>query len=196
MKEIFERVSVRSYTDQPVEAEKIEDILRAGMCAPSAGNERPWHFVVLKDPKDFLPLMQISEHLQMLPQAKYVIMVCGDTTQKRYRFDFWVQDCCAALENMLIEAKHLGLGAVWCGIYPDTEKIIRLCCMYGLPETVEVLALMPIGYPAIERKVHDRYKSDRVHIGRWENVLRDGATLDSLGFSDKRSASDEQMITS
>lgn len=177
MKEIFDRVSVRSYTDQPVEPEKIEAILRAGMCAPSAGNERPWHFVVLRHPEEFLPLMQVSEHLQMLPQASYVILVCGDTTQKRYRFDFWVQDCCAALENMLIEAKHLGLGAVWCGIYPDEEKIVRIRQMYGLPETVEVLALMPVGYPAAERQVRDRYKPERVHIGRWDTVLGAGMTL-------------------
>ena len=81
MKEILERVSVRSYTDRPVEPEKIESILRAGMCAPSAGHERA---------EEFLPLMQVSEHLQMLPQAKYVILVCGDTTQKKYRFDFWM----------------------------------------------------------------------------------------------------------
>lgn len=186
MKEILERVSVRSYTDRPVEPEKIESILRAGMCAPSAGNERPWHFVVLERAEEFLPLMQVSEHLQMLPQAKYVIMVCGDTTRKKYRFDFWMQDCCAALENMLIEAKHLSLGAVWCGIYPDEEKICRLRKMYGLPEEVEVLAVVPIGYSAIERQVRDRYKPERVHIGRWENVLSDEATVACHDFESKQ----------
>ena len=87
---------------------------------------------------------------------------------------------------MLSEAKHLGLGAVWCGIYPDEEKICRLRKMYGLPEEVEVLAVVPIGYPAIERQVRDRYKPERVHIGRWENVLSDGATVACHDFGSKQ----------
>lgn len=172
MKEIFERVSVRDYTDRPVEREKIEDLLRAAMCAPSSGNERPWHFVVLERREDFLPITQISPHVEMLRQAQCAILVCADTTQKKYRFDFWPQDCSAALENLLIEAKHLGLGAVWCGIYPDEEKVQALRERYGLPEHVEVLAVVPVGYPAFERQVKDRFHSERVHIGDWGHVLK------------------------
>ena len=144
MKEITQRTSVRSYTSQPVEPEKIEAMLRAAMCAPSAGNEQPWHFIVLNRREDFLPIREISPHVEMLAQAQYAILVCADTTQKKYRFDFWPQDCSAALENMLIEAKHQGLGAVWCGIYPDEEKIDALRGLYGFPDYVKVLAVVPV----------------------------------------------------
>ncbi len=180
MKEIFERTSVRSYTEQPVEPEKIQALLRAAMCAPSSGNERPWHFIVLDRPEQFQPILDISPHVEMLRQAKYAILVCADTTQKKYRFDFWVQDCSAATENILIEAKHLGLGAVWCGIYPDEEKVAALRAQYHIPEHVEVLAVVPVGYPAFERTVRDRFKAERVHVGTWDRTLEPGTAFDSL----------------
>ncbi|MCF2662081.1 nitroreductase family protein [Pseudoflavonifractor phocaeensis] len=184
MKEIFERTSVRQYTQQPVERGKIEALLRAAMCAPSSGNERPWHFIVLERPEDFLPIMEISPHVEMLKQAKCAILVCADTTQKKYRFDFWPQDCSAATENLLIEAKHQGLGAVWCGIYPDEEKIAALRELYRFPDYVEVLAVVPVGYPAYERPVKDRFKAERVHIGSWERVLRPGSSYTAPEFAD------------
>ena len=185
LKEIYQRTSVRSYTDQPVEREKIHAMLQAAMSAPSSGNERPWHFVVLERPEDFLPITEISPHVEMMKQAQCVILVCADTTQKKYRFDFWPQDCSAATENLLLEAKHQGLGAVWCGIYPDEEKVAALRTLYGLPPYVEVLAAVPVGYPAHERPVKDRFKGERVHIGAWNRVLKPGSTYTAPEFSDE-----------
>lgn len=185
LNEIYYRTSVRSYTDQPVEREKIHAMLQAAMSAPSSGNERPWHFVVLERPEDFLPIKKISPHVEMLNQAKFVILICADTTQKKYRFDFWPQDCSAATENLLLEAKHQGLGAVWCGIYPDEEKIAALRALYGLPDYVEVLAVVPVGYPAHERPVKDRFKAERVHIGTWDRALKPGSTFTAPEFSDE-----------
>lgn len=179
MREILQRTSVRSYTGQPVEPEKIQALLRAAMCAPSSGNERPWHFIVLDRPEQFQHVMAVSEHVEMLKQAKYAIVVCADTTQKKYRFDFWVQDCSAATENILIEAKHLGLGAVWCGIYPDEEKVASLRVHFSIPEHIEVLAVVPVGYPAFERTAKDRFQAERVHIGTWDRALAPGSSFDA-----------------
>lgn len=183
LEEIYYRTSVRSYTEQPVPREKIQALLEAAMCAPSSGNERPWHFIVLERAEDFMPITKISPHVEMLRQAQYAILVCADTTQKKYRFDFWPQDCSAATENILIEAKHQGLGAVWCGIYPDEEKIAALRKLYGFPEEVKVLAVIPVGYPAFERPVKSRFRSERVHVGNWNCVLKSGSTFTEPEFS-------------
>ncbi|WP_125142823.1 nitroreductase family protein [Clostridium transplantifaecale] len=168
MKEIFERRSTRKYLDRPVEREKIEKILRAGMCAPSAGNEQPWHFLVVEDREDLIRLSKLHPHAAMLPEAAFAVILCADPSLQKYRFDFWIQDCSAAAENMLLEAEYLGVGGVWLGVYPNEERIKTIRPEFGIPDEIEILCLMSFGYPEFKKTAKDRWDESRVHMGRWK----------------------------
>ena len=112
---IISRTSVRSYTNQPIEQEKIELLLRAAMAAPSACNKQPWHFVVINDRKMLDKIPSFSPYASMVKEAPLAIVVCGDLDKALdgWEQDFWIQDCAAATENILLMAHGLGLGAVW-----------------------------------------------------------------------------------
>ncbi len=117
MKEIFSRRSIRKFTEEPVSEEQIEKLLRAAMQAPSACNEQPWEFVVIKD-REVMKEIRAYQHFSMpLDTADCAIVICGDTKRQQYK-GFWVQDCAAATQNLLLEAEYLGLGAVWMGLHP------------------------------------------------------------------------------
>lgn len=169
MNAIFERKSIRKYTDQPVPYEMIEKILEAGMCAPSAGNERPWHFVVLDDKNVINEIPKINPYANMLKEAQYAIVVCGDVNlvkMKQYQ-DFWIQDCSAATENMLIMAQHLGLGAVWLGVHPVQELVNAIRNLLQIPDHVNPLSIISIGYPAEQRDPGNRFDKTRIHLNKW-----------------------------
>lgn len=163
---ILTRRSVRRYTAQDVEEKDVRKLLEAGMSAPSAGNERPWHFVVIRDRGTLEAVMEFHPYAKMLKECAGAIMVCGDPSLEKYP-GFWVQDCSAATENMLIMAVELGLGAVWLGIYPIEDRVRGLQKLVGVPEGVVPFALVPFGHPAEERKLVDRYDGDRVHREIW-----------------------------
>lgn len=163
---ILERRSVRRYTAQGVEEKDVRKLLEAGMCAPSAGNERPWHFMVIKDRTTLEGVMEFHPYARMLKECAGAIMVCGDPSLEKYP-GFWVQDCSAATENILVMATQLGLGAVWLGIYPIEERVKGLQRLTGVPEGVVPFSLIPFGHPAEDRKLIDRYDESRVHRERW-----------------------------
>ncbi|MFN2363312.1 MAG: nitroreductase family protein, partial [Halarsenatibacteraceae bacterium] len=113
-KVLFDRRSKRSFIDKEVEDEKIKKLLDAAMAAPSAHNKQPWQFVVIKDNEIMDKIMGFHNYSKMLKEASVAIAVCGD--KNAYK-DFWVQDCSAATQNLLLMAENLGLGAVWLGMY-------------------------------------------------------------------------------
>lgn len=163
---IFNRRSIRKYTDEKIPYEKVEDILKAGMAAPSAGNEQPWHFVVIDDKDTMMAITKFHPYSSMLKSAKYAIVVCGDLNLQRFE-GYWVQDCSAAAENMLLAANDAGLGSVWLGVYPMEDRINGLKELLNLPESVIPLCILPLGYPAENRPAEDRYKKERVHKNAW-----------------------------
>jgi nitroreductase len=163
---ILNRRSIRRFTAQDVEEKDEKKILEAAMAAPSAGNERPWHFVVIRDKDIMREIMGVHPYAQMLKQCPLAVLVCGDPTLEKYP-GFWVQDCAAATENMLIMAVELGLGAVWLGIYPIEDRVRGLRRLIGLPENVIPFALVPIGQPDEEKKNLDRFDGERVHRDGW-----------------------------
>ena len=163
---ILDRRSIRRYTTQDVEEKDIRMLLEAGMAAPSAGNERPWHFVVVRDRRLMQGIMEVHPYAQMLKQSPVAVLICGDPTLEKYP-GFWVQDCSAAVENMLIMAVKLNLGAVWLGIYPIEERVRGLRQLLGLPENIIPFALVPIGHPDEEKRPLDRYDEERVHRDGW-----------------------------
>lgn len=167
MDAIFERRSIRNYIDKPIPKEDIEKILRAGMSAPSAGNERPWQFIVLDDKNIMEGITKLHPYSQMLKQASHAIVICGDMNFNRYNVDYWVEDCSAAAENMLIMAQSLGIGSVWLGVYPTADRVQGIKGYLKLPENVIPFSIVSLGYPAEKKNTQDRYDAVRVHWNKW-----------------------------
>lgn len=160
---IFSRRSIRVYTGEPVSEADIQSLLEAGMAAPSASNRRPWHFVVVTDRGTLRALARDHPFGKMMAHAGVAIAVCGDPAIS----DWWVQDCSAATENILVAATGLGLGAVWLGSHgrPEREQAVR--GVLGIPDHIGVLSLLSIGHPGEEKEARTQYDPVRVHRGHW-----------------------------
>jgi nitroreductase len=164
---IFTRRSVREYTDEPVPERVVENLLRAAMQAPSPGNQRPWHFILLRDRSTLTEITRFHPYAQMLHTAPLCIVVCGDTNLERYP-DSWVQDCSAATQNLLLAARALGFGAVWVGVHPRPERVEPIRTLLRLPEHIIPLSLVAVGRPAVQPPPEDRFDPSRVRRERWE----------------------------
>jgi nitroreductase len=163
---IISRRSIRKYTEQEVTDLQIEELLKAAMYAPSAGNQQPWHFVIIRNKETFSEIHEFHPFSQMLDQASVAIAVCADLSLETKK-GYWMIDCAAATENVLLAAHAMELGAVWLGIYPREERMAGLKKLLVLPETVEAFSLISIGYPAEEKKLPNRFKTDRIHTEKW-----------------------------
>ncbi len=163
---LFSRRSIRKYKDKPVEDEKIDMILKAGMAAPSAGNQQPWHFIVIKDRALLDKIPEVHPYSKMLKESPVAIVVIGEPALEKHK-DFWIQDCSAATQNILLCAKGLGLGTVWLGVYPDKSRTEGVSKILGLPKGVIPLSIIPIGYPDEEKGEHTWYKEERVRYDKW-----------------------------
>ncbi len=166
MDNILTRRSIRKFQNKPVSDEKIQSILRAAMSAPSAGNQQPWDFVVIKDRKILDEVPNIHPYAKMVLEAPLAIIVCCDTS-KEVRKGFWIQDCSAASQNILLAANALGLGSVWCGIYPNEERVKAFQDLLEMPKDVFPISFIPIGYPAEEKLPADRFSEEKVHYDYW-----------------------------
>ena len=161
---ILSRASVRAYQDKAVEKDKVERLLRAGMAAPTAVNKQPWHFVVVADKKLLAALAEANAQADFTKDAPLAIVVCGDMTKaiEGAGHEFWVQDCAAATENILLAAHAMGLGAVWTGAYPLEERSSEMSKVLNLPETMVPLSMIVIGYPKGETKVKNKWDAQKV----------------------------------
>ncbi len=163
---IMTRRSVRKFTSGEVGDDLVEKLLRAAMQAPSANNGQPWHFIVIRDRAILDEIPTFHPFAQMLKQAPLAILVCADTRDARSP-DYWVLDCSAATENLLLAAHALDLGAVWLGIHPRQERMEKIIPLVKLPEGVKPLALVAIGVPAEHHPFADRFKPERIHHDTW-----------------------------
>lgn len=166
MKAILSRRSIRHYTNQAVAEKTVTDILKAAMAAPSAGNQQPWHFIVMTERKILDEIPRFHQYAQMVLEAPLAILVCGDTSKEIHR-GFWVQDCSAATENILIAVNDLGLGAVWVGVYPNEQRVNDFRKLLAIPQHIVPLALVSIGHPAEHKPPADRYDTERIHHNGW-----------------------------
>jgi nitroreductase len=163
---IHTRRSIREYTSQAVPAELVQTLLAAAMQAPSAGNQQPWHFIVVTDRAQMNALAGVLPFGKMLPTAPLAIVVCADVELERYP-GYWVQDCSNPSMNILLAAHDLGLGAVWVGVHPVEDRVAGLKEILGLPAQVMPLNVISLGYPAATAARTDRFDRSRLHQNRW-----------------------------
>lgn len=159
------RRSVRKYEDKPVEKEKIEELLRAAMQAPSAGNQQPWEFIVVENKETLQQLAKASPYAAPVKNAPLGIVVLAKDEFLKFP-SCWQQDLSAATENMLLKAVELGLGAVWLGIAPEKERMEFIKALFRLPQGVRPFALLAIGYSS-ENHFVDRFDASRIHYEKY-----------------------------
>lgn len=163
---LLKRKSIRKYKDMKVSEAIVEDLLRAAMQAPSAGNEQPWEFIVIRDKEIMRKITEFHPYSKMLLHADVAIVVCGFASKEIFN-GFWIQDCSAATENILLAAEEKGLGAVWLGVFPVEERARALMNLLELPEEVIPLSIVPVGYPDEQKEPADRFRKERIHYDRW-----------------------------
>jgi nitroreductase len=163
---ILSRRSIRRYQPLEVESEDIDSILAAGDAAPCAMGRRSWHFIVIRERAILDRIPKFHPYSKMVLEAPLAILVCADTTVET-REGYWVQNCSAAIENILLEARSKGLGSVWLGVYPREERISGMRQLIDLPEHVVPFAIAVIGHPAEEKEPYTGYEPERVHFDKW-----------------------------
>ncbi len=161
MNSIFHRVSIRKYQEKKIEQEKVEQLLRAAMAAPSACNQQPWEFYVVTDKNVIEKLSKTSPYAGCAKDAPLVFVPCY--RKDGIAPDYFEIDLSAAVENSLLQADALSLGAVWMGIAPDAGRMNAVREVLDIPQTLEPFALVPCGYPAETRPQENRYDESRVH---------------------------------
>ena len=164
---IFKRRSIRKFTAQPVEKEKLDTILKAAMAAPTAKNMQDWEFLVVTSEEGKKKLGFAHPTGAIAVNAPLSIVVCSNLEREQIAPGYFPQDCAAAVQNMLLAAHALGLGSVWMGVYPRPDRVSNIKAAFDLPANIEPVALVVFGYPAEEKADQNRYDSAKVHIEQW-----------------------------
>ncbi len=163
---IMTRRSIRKFTDETVDEERVTKILKAAMAAPSSKNEQPWVFVVIDDRNLLNEIPKFHPYAEMCKTAPLAILVCAD----RRRFlseEIWIQDCAAATQNMLLAAHGSNLGAVWLGVYPRVERVEGMRSLLRIPVHIIPFSLVVLGYPAERKPPANRFDPSRIHRNIW-----------------------------
>jgi nitroreductase len=161
---MYTRRSIREYTDDLVTDEQIEAVLKAAMAAPSAQNLRPWHFIVVRKRKVLDKLAKVHKYADLLEKAPVGIVICGDA---RVSERHWVEDTCAATQNLLLAATALGLGGVWISLYPKKKHQKYAAELLDIPDHVGILCVVALGHPAEKKESRTQYDAERVHRDEW-----------------------------
>ncbi len=163
---IFTRRSIRKFTGEPVSDKELETVLKAGFQAPSAHNLQPWEFVIIKDKTTFEKIAKFHPYAKMLLKAEVCIIICGDN-QRQTTTGFLTEDCSAAIENMLLAAHGVGLGAVWCGLYPVPHLTKEMSAICMLPDYIIPVGMIVLGHKGEDRECEDRYHEGKLHYEAW-----------------------------
>ncbi len=163
---IEKRRSIRQFQDKTISAQDINTLLKAAMLAPTARNCQEWEFVVIKDRIVLNALKEAHPHAQMLSTADCAIAVCADT-KREWESGYWMGDCAAATQNILLAATDMGIGSVWLGVYPNEERMKKIAEVLRLPENIKPFNIIALGYPAEEKGDVDRFDPKKVHYERW-----------------------------
>ena len=145
----------------------ILQVIRAGTYAPSAGNEKPWHFIVITKRETLEAITSFHPYTQMLKSAPVAIIACADLTNIKYEGVFWIQDMSAAVQNMLLEATSMNLGSCWCGVYPNPVLVENLSVLLDLPSNIVPAAIVALGVADEAREIDERFNESLVHNEKW-----------------------------
>ena len=168
MEAILTRRSIRRYRDEPVDEATITRLLEAAMAAPSANNEQPWHFIVIGDRALLDEITTFHPYAGMLKQAPVAIAVAADRELLADpSVDYWIQDCSAAVENLLLAAHAIGLGGCWLGIHPRPQRTAALAELLNLPNHIAPFAVVALGHPTEKKSPPDYFDPDRIHKNHW-----------------------------
>lgn len=163
---ILDRRSIRKFKEQKIDRETIKLLLTAAMYAPSAVNKQPWHFVVIDQRQMLDKIMEIHPHAGMFKTASHGIVICGDE-HLQHDDGYWVVDCGAATQNLLLAAHSLGLGACWVGLHPREERKASFSSLLELPIHVKPFALVALGISDETKKRPERFHSEKVRCNGW-----------------------------
>ncbi len=163
---INSRRSIRKFTGEIISDQNLKTVLKAGFQAPSAHNFQPREYIVIKDAEVLEKIARFHKYAKMLPEAGCAIIVCGDKT-KQNETGFLVSDCSASIQNMLLAAHGLALGAVWCGLYPKDVLTKPMTDILNLPEHIIPIGMIGLGVPDTDPKTIDRYDENKVHYNKW-----------------------------
>jgi nitroreductase len=163
---IFFRRSITKYTDQPAPGEMVNELLKAAMAAPSAGNAQACQYIVLRDRSLLGAIPKFHSYSAMLKYVAVAILVCGDLNRETYE-GYWVQDSSAATQNPLLAATAKGLGAVWTGVYPREDRVAGMRSSRDFRSTRSPCRLSPSAFRRNSRGRADRFDASRVHKDRW-----------------------------
>ena len=165
---IFGRRSVRVYAPGEITDATVTRLLEAAMAAPSAMTKDPWRFVVVRNSAQLSEMAAALPGGRMLTTATLAIVACGDQDAALDRqLSYLLQDCSAAIENLLLAAHALGLGACWVGVHPSEPAIRRIKELLALPKSIVPVAVVSLGLPGEQPEPRSRYNRDCVHYERW-----------------------------
>jgi len=163
---IINRRSIRKYTSDAIKQEQIENLLQAAMYAPSANNLQPWHFIVVDERAMLDKIVAVHPYAAMLKEAPLAIVVCADENIEKTEA-YWVQDCSAATQNIMLSAYGMGLGSVWLGVHPRKDRVEAIKTLFDLPINIHPLSIIAIGHPNEEKPLPTRYLKERIHSNQW-----------------------------
>ena len=164
MEWIFARRSIRRFRPDPIEKEKVDLLLHAAMAAPSANNSKPWHFITVQNRQLLDDLANTHPYAKMCFEATLAIVVCANPTLSP---NYWVQDCSASTENILLAGTSMGLGTVWLGVHPRLERKEKLKRLFNIPDKIEILSIVALGYPTEKKPSRSQFDPNRVHHEQW-----------------------------
>jgi nitroreductase len=164
---LLTRRSIRKYTGERIDDEIIRSMIKAGMYAPSANNKRPWHFIIVDDREIMKEIMKVHPYSLMLSEASHALIVCGDEKLQNGP-GYYLLDCSAATQNILLAAHALGFGAVWLGVEPRSERKNAIKHIFGLPDYIHPVSIISIGVPVkIPDKMPNRFEPGKIRKNRW-----------------------------
>lgn len=166
LKAIYTRRSIRKFTDKKISDADIKTLLKAAMMAPTGRNIQEWEFMVIRDKDTFKKLMEVHPHATMLNTADAVIIVCANL-ENELAPSFWIGDCGASVQNILLAATELGIGSVWLGVQNNEERANGIKKLFNLPAKIMPFNMIALGYPDEKKDDIDRYDEAKIHYEKW-----------------------------
>lgn len=163
---IINRRSIRKYKFKKIEDDKINLLLKAAMYAPSAMNLQPWHFIVINSESILQETVKSIPHAEMIKQSGNAILVCGDSSLEKNE-SWLIQNCSAAVQNILLTAYDLQLGSCWIAVHGMPDVIDNVVRQFSLPSNIIPIALIALGYPDEVVKAEDRFDKNKIHFNKW-----------------------------